>query len=259
MAEEFYDDEQIARQLAVAQTQDMRTQRNLVLSALQLQLGHRILDLGSGNGVFADELCDAVGADGSVTGADASQGMVEMAQRIAPRAQFVQADATALPFDDASFDRVTAAQILCFVPDLNAALAEIFCVLAPGGRIALLDSDWASLVWHSDNTDLTAKIMERYTSVYADRHVARRLAPELARAGFTEVDVTSHVILNRSVAEDTYAGITLAGAVDMAAADADIGPAKASLWEADMHRADQSGRAFFSLNRYIFTAKKPRI
>ena len=257
MASDFYDADQIARQLVVARTADMRAQRELVCSALDLRSGQRVLDLGSGNGIFADELCDRVGDTGAVTGADAAPGMVDMARQIAPRATFVQADATALPFPDASFDRVTAAQILCFVPDLAGALAELYRVLAPGGRAALLDTDWDSCVWHSDDPGLTSRILDSYTSVYADAQVARRIAPALATAGFAGIEVASHVILNRDLSEECYAGQTFAGAVEAAVSDPTIGSDAALRWADQLKAADRQGRTFFSLNRYIFTAMKP--
>jgi SAM-dependent methyltransferase len=67
----------------------------------------------------------------------------------------VEGDALALPFDDASFDRIIAAEVLEHIPDDRRAIAELVRVLAPGGRIAvtvpsrfpervnwLLDSDY---------------------------------------------------------------------------------------------------------------------
>ena len=256
----LYDDaSQIERQRRVAETPDMRAQRARLTHALDIRRGHRVLDLGSGNGIFASELCRIVGPEGQVIGADPAAGMISMARTIAPQATFVEAGATDLPFPDASFDRVTAAQVLCFVPDLGAALAELFRVLTPGGRAALLDTDWASCVWHSDDPELTARILASYTSVYADAHVARRIAPGLAGAGFEEIGVQSHVILNRDLSEDSYAGQTLAGASDLASADPDLDPAAIARWRLGMEELAARGEAFFSLNRYIFTARRPAI
>lgn len=255
----YDDDSQIDRQRRVAETPDMRAQRARLTHALDIRRGHRVLDIGSGNGIFASELCRIVGPEGQVIGADPAAGMIAMARTIAPQATFVEAGATDLPFPDASFDRVTAAQVLCFVPDLGAALAELFRVLTPGGRAALLDTDWSSCVWHSEDPDLTARILASYTSVYADAHVVRRIAPGLARAGFEDIGVQSHVILNRDLSEDSYAGQTLAGAAEAAAADPDIGTASAAGWESTMLDTAARGEAFFSLNRYIFTARRPAI
>jgi len=49
----------------------------------------------------------------------------------------VQGDALHLPFADATFDRIIAAEVLEHIPDDEAAIAELARVLTPGGRIAV--------------------------------------------------------------------------------------------------------------------------
>jgi len=101
----------------------------------------RVLDLccGSGDlGFLAEELGGA-----RVTGADFTLPMLAVArqrrQARRSRSTFVQADAMKLPFPDGSFDAVVVGYGLRNVADLAAALAEMRRVLAPGGRLAVLD------------------------------------------------------------------------------------------------------------------------
>lgn len=101
----------------------------------------RVLDVccGSGDlGFLAEELGAA-----HVTGADFTLPMLAVARRrrrgTGRRSAFVQADALRLPFADGSFDAVTVGYGLRNVADLAAALAEMRRVLAPGGRLAVLD------------------------------------------------------------------------------------------------------------------------
>src|SRR5205823_9864293 len=89
-------------------TPDVVEQRRVVVGALSLQPGERVLDIGSGPGFLACEMASAVGASGSVTGIDPSEAMLSVAEgRQAPaHVTFGPGDATDLPFADGEFDVV---------------------------------------------------------------------------------------------------------------------------------------------------------
>ncbi|OOV14178.1 methyltransferase domain-containing protein [Deinococcus sp. LM3] len=107
--------------------------------------GQVALDVMTGTGGVALALTGQVragqvragqgGAGGSVVGLDLSAGMVEVARRRVPGAQFVVGDAAHLPFPDGSFDVVVCASGLFFVPDMGAALREWRRVVRPGGSV----------------------------------------------------------------------------------------------------------------------------
>jgi len=117
-----------------------RWKRQTVDLALAGSSRARVLDLCCGSG----DLCFLAGdrGAGSVTGADFTLPMLAVARRRASgasRSRFVQADALALPFADASFDVVTISYGLRNIADIARALAEMRRVLAPGGRAVVLD------------------------------------------------------------------------------------------------------------------------
>jgi ubiquinone/menaquinone biosynthesis C-methylase UbiE len=91
-----------------------------------------------------------------------------------------EADAEHLPFDDASFDTVACALALCTIPSPVAALGEMRRVLAPGGRLLLLDhigSTWPPVY-------ATQWLLERITIRAAGEHFTRRQLPLVTAAGF---------------------------------------------------------------------------
>lgn len=112
-----------------------------LVERLDLRPGQHLLDVACGTGIVARHAAPHVAPDGKVTAVDVSPAMLGVARQIAsddgtPIA-FEQADATELPLPDASADAVVCQQGLQFFPDRPVALAEMFRVLAPGGRLAV--------------------------------------------------------------------------------------------------------------------------
>lgn len=114
-----------------------------LVEAADLAPGLDVLDLASGAGEPAIQIAGIVGPEGSVTATDLVPEMLAGAERRAGAAgatnmRFEIADMEALPFADATFDRVTCRFGIMFPPDSGAALAETLRVLKPGGRAAWL-------------------------------------------------------------------------------------------------------------------------
>lgn len=256
MAAEFYDETMSRQQEALAATPDMQAQRRAMLTALALKPGERALEIGAGNGIMVREMLVEVGPSGAVTGLDSAAPMVEMARALCPEGTFVEGDAAALPFADASFDVATAAQVFCFLPDPDRALAELHRVLAPGGRLVILDTDWGSLVWNCRDRELMDRAMALYTSPYADAHLPRTLSRRLARAGFRVTARDSLTVLNWDRAPDTYAGQTTGFLESLMTASDAFTEADWQAWDADQAAMAEAGEFMFSLNRYIFSAMR---
>ena len=105
-----------------------------------LKPGMRLLDLGCGPGTISVGLADAV-APGELRGVDMEPTQIEMASAAAKagghdNAHFQTGDATALPFDDATFDVAFCHALLNHAPGTQAVLAEVKRVLKPGGLFA---------------------------------------------------------------------------------------------------------------------------
>ncbi|HWO59972.1 MAG TPA: class I SAM-dependent methyltransferase [Umezawaea sp.] len=109
-------------------------ERPAVLELAGNVTGRRILDAGCGSGPLFAALRDR-GA--TVTGVDASAGMLEMARRrLGADADLRVVDlADPLPFPDDAFDDVVASLVLHYLEDWGPTLAELRRVLTPGGRL----------------------------------------------------------------------------------------------------------------------------
>jgi ubiquinone/menaquinone biosynthesis C-methylase UbiE len=119
-----------------------------------------------------------------LTGVDLSPAMLavagDRATRLGVEVALLEADAQALPFPDASFDTVVCTLSLCAVPDERAAIAEMWRVLRPGGRLLLLDhigSHWWP-VW------AVQRLFEAFTVRAAGEYQTRRPLPLVLSAGF---------------------------------------------------------------------------
>ena len=102
------------------------------LLALLPAPGRLTVDLGCGEGRLSRELA----ARGHrVVGVEASPALVRAAREAAPEIEVHVADAVALPLADGSADLVVASMVLMNLDDLDAAMAEVARVLAPGGTL----------------------------------------------------------------------------------------------------------------------------
>ncbi len=104
-----------------------------LLDAVEAGTGTRLLDVATGPGYVAARAAER-GAE--PVGVDFSETMLAHARTHVPGVDFVQGDATALPFEDASFDAVVTAFLLLHLGTPERAVAEAARVLRPGGRAA---------------------------------------------------------------------------------------------------------------------------
>ena len=99
--------------------------------------GERILDVGCGTGSLTFALAEAANL-AKIAAIDASEIYLDAARakNKDPRISFERADACALPFEDAGFDRAMSLLVLHFIPETERAVGEMCRVVRPGGTVA---------------------------------------------------------------------------------------------------------------------------
>ena len=114
-----------------------------VVAAAALQPGQRVVDVACGTGVLAMEAALATSPGGHIVGVDLNPGMLAVAERKAPEIDWLEAPAESLPFQPEAFDAAVSQFGLMFFEDKPAAIAEMWRVIRPGGRLAI--AVWDSL------------------------------------------------------------------------------------------------------------------
>jgi len=150
-----------------------------MVDCLEVGRHDRVLDVGCGPGLAVGYAAEI--SEGPVVGVDASPAMVRHAgrrNRVAVRQGRVEirrADAARLPYPDAHFTRAGSLHSLQFWPSPGDGLGELYRVLAPGGRVAVV-------------------LMARSDDPAADAPLApwrKETAALMRAAGFAGVEITS--------------------------------------------------------------------
>lgn len=139
-----------------------------------------VLEVGVGTGLNLEWYPEGI----RYAGVDLSPGMLALARQrvesLGLDARLHEASADALPFADGSFDTVISTITLCSVPDDRAAIAEMFRVLRPGGRLILSDHVASDRRW----VLAAERALEPLTQCLICDYLTRRPLPVVERAGF---------------------------------------------------------------------------
>jgi arsenite methyltransferase len=254
-------DESLVEQLeALYRTRDVLRRRALVGEALGAEPGERILDAGCGPGFYMSELLDQIGPDGFVMGVDASPQMLAVAARRCEGHEnvgFAEANVTALPVAEGSFDRVLSVQVLEYVPDTLSALRELHRALRPGGRALVFDVDWTTVSWHSPGSDRTERVLRAWDDHLAHPALPRTLAAQLRSVGFADVRAEGHVFATAEFDPETYGVAAISVIEKYVAGHDEIGPGEAKAWAEEQHDLGRRGEFFFACIQFCFTATRP--
>jgi arsenite methyltransferase len=247
--------EQMAAELEkVYSRRDILRRRALVHDALGAAPGDRVLDAGCGPGFYVAETLERVGPSGSVVGVDASAPMLAVATRRCEghgNVEFHEGDVTALPVGDADFDRALSVQVLEYVADIPAALAELFRVLRPGGRVLIWDVDWSTVSWQSRDPERMQRFLRAWDEHLTDPVLPRTLSAQMRNAGFVDVAMDGHAFATDDLDEESYAGSLMPLMAGF------VGTDEAQEWAEEQRKLQAHGESYFACIQFCFTGTRP--
>ncbi len=229
--------------------------RRWVRDALAVQPGETAVDLGSGTGTEVVELAGLVGDSGRAIGIDPNPSILALARDRAAgtRAAFVGGSAYALPLPAATVDVLRCERVYQHLDEPARATAEIARVLRPGGRVALIDSDWPTAILHPGDPQVIGALRDRMDAEIPNPRSGRRLRGLLVEAGFAIDEIGSEaVVWDPATVLPMCRGI-VAGGVSQGGVTAD----QRDRLIADIEAGIAAGDYHFSVTMFAVLAHKP--
>ncbi len=242
------------------QTPEIVNQRLRTLAVLGLAAGESVFDAGCGTGLLLEQLALAVGSSGRAEGMDYSDDMLAHARARTdglPQVGLQQGSIETLPFADAEFDALSCTQTLLYVEQLEQTLREFHRVLKPGGRLAIIETDWSGAVMNSRDQALTQRIFDAWDVALVNPNLPKRLRPMLAGLGFVALRVEAIPVLNPSYCENSFSAQMLDNFARTARRKEVVTREESEQWRADVDRIIAEDAYFFCVNRFLFSAVKP--
>lgn len=161
------------------------------------QPGEHVLDIACGTGLVTFPLARAVGGSGRVVATDISDKMIDHIRRAAARSGVTQIDAfrtdaeTLDTLPDARFDLVTCALGLMYVADTEAAIAEAYRVLKPGGRaVFAVWGERSKCGWADIFPIVDARVESEVCPLFFRLGTGSVLADEMNAAGLVDIETS---------------------------------------------------------------------
>ncbi len=230
---------------------------------MQLAPGQHVLDVGCGPGTDTIALAQLVGAEGRVVGVDYDGTMIAEADHraaqagLTARVRHQQADAAALPFPAGEFDASRSERLFQHLHDPVAVLREMVRVTKPGGRIVILDTDWATLSMDTPETELEG----RWNRHYAERYLHNGFAGRTLYRLFKQQGLAGIMVEMRPLVVTDWRAARLGSNWDVHAqaivADGVMTADEVQRLEASFEAADAAGVFFGSLSLMLVSASKP--
>jgi SAM-dependent methyltransferase len=230
--------QRVSKQLAVEKAAAHRL--------LEPSPGGRLLDVGCGTGGDVRALAELVAPSGLVVGVDRSDALVQEARAVSagPCAEFVAADAAALPFESGSFDGARVERTLQHVEDPAVVLGEMNRVVRRGGILVAAEPDWGTLTIDGAAAATTQTVCDTLCRHHIrNGWIGRQLVGHFARLGLENIEVRPLTLVVRSfpIAADLF----------------ELPRAGSDPWLTELQNSHAQGTFFASLTGFTVTGRTP--
>ena len=241
------------------QTPEIIKQRSRTLDALALQAGEQVLDAGCGTGLLLEQMALSIGDSGHVVGVDFSADMLEVANQRCQglsNVELQQGSVESLDLASDRFDVVSCTQTLLYVKQVETALAELHRVLKSHGRVAIIETDWRSVVFNSQDNAMTRRILDAWDDAVESPNLPAKIGKLLHQLNFSAIKVEAIPVINTSYTENNFSSSMLEWFTRNALKQDAITQQESDQWLQQAQALAQQNAYFFCVNRFLFTAVK---
>jgi ubiquinone/menaquinone biosynthesis C-methylase UbiE len=218
--------------------------------ALDPKPGERALDIGCGLGEEVVALGELVGPAGEAIGIEPNPGIRAEATRRAETAgsiaRFIDGEAYRLPFEDATVDVVRCERVWQHIDHPDRAAKEIARVLRPGGRVVVIDTDWATVIVHPGDPAVVEALRAYWLSRFTNPLSGRQIRGHLTAAGLEFGDIGSQALIQ----DHASIAAMMAQLTSTALESQDITPAQLDELRADLEAGVARGDFHFSVTMF---------
>ncbi len=232
-----------------------RPQSAPLLEPAALAPGQVIVDYGCGPGGLSVELARRVGPGGRVHAVDLNPALLERGRARAEREGVAasiawhRTDGERIPLATHVADRLVCKNVMEYVPDVAATLAEFHRVVKPGGLVHVIDSDWGLLAVEPMGPERLAELFDAARHAYKTPHIGRKLWGAMRAAGLGDVRVE----ILASADTKGYTAPVVFNMLSYARAAGRLSPATLDAIAGDVKKALADGTFLLILPQFLVT------